>query len=233
MNAKNRGFTLVELNLSVMFVALLILGIAMTTIQVTRMYQKGVTVKAVNQVGRDVVEQMRRDFAAASPRAVVFALDNPSSGRICLGGVSYLYNSAANLTSGSADGIYNEDVTPSHKLTLVRVEDRSGVYCQTDASGEFEVKNLQSGATYTELLEADAVPLAVHRLSAEAYMDSNTGSGLHQALYSIGITLGTNEAGTVDDADVTCEPPTKSQANFDNCFVSEFKTVVRAGEVSQ
>lgn len=228
MKTNRRGFTLVELNLSVVFVALLILGIAMTTIQVTRMYQKGATIRSVNQVGRDLTEQLRRDFAAASPSAV--NLDEVSVGRICLGNVSYLYNDAVTLNDG-AEGIKNPS---GDKVVLARVNDRSGSYCQRDSApgGGFIKPNLEAGDDATELLATDVIPLAVHEITADTYLASDS-NGISQTVYRLAITVGTNEVETVDETTSTCRPPTESTANFDNCFVSEFETIVRAGEITR
>lgn len=232
MATKQRGFTLVELNLSVAFVAILILGIAMTTVQVTRMYQKGVTVKTVNQVGRDVSEQLRRDFAAASPGAV--NLEHVAAGRVCLGSVSYLYNNAVSLNDDGASTIKGADGIES--LVLVRVEDPSGTYCQRESPGgpgaPFVKSHLEADDEATELLEADVVPMAVHEFEAETYLSSES-NGISQSVYRLAVTLGTNQVDTVDNTTTTCLPPTESSANFDNCFVSKFETVVRAGEISR
>lgn len=235
MATKQRGFTLVELNLSVAFVAILILGIAMTTVQVTRMYQKGVTVKTVNQVGRDITEQLRRDFAAASPSAV--NLDSAGSGRVCLGNVSYLFNDAVNLNDeDDSNNIKWSDGIES--VVLVRVEDPSGTYCQRESPGglgaPFIKQHIESGdeAGANELLAADTVPLAIHQFDAMTSL-SNASGGIRQSIYQLAVTLGTNEVETVDNTARTCLPPTESSANFDNCFVSKFETVVRAGEISR
>lgn len=231
MRTDKRGFTLVELNISVLFVALLILGVALTTVQVTRMYQKGVTVKTVNQTGRDIIEQLRRDFANASPGVVNLA--EVANGRICLGSASYLYNDAAVLNDGSAtNGILDLRTTPSRELTLVRVVDSQGLYCERD-SGSFVQPNLLADADATELLVADAVPLAVHGFTARSFLNQETNTG-RQSLYKIDIMIGTNEVDTLDNGSkTTCKPPTDNQANFEGCFVSQFETIVRAGEITQ
>lgn len=223
------GFTLVELNLSVTFVAILILGIALTTIHVAGMYQRGVTVKTVNQVGRDVFEQMRRDFANASPSLV--NLTEVDQGRVCLGGASYVYNDAVVLNNGISDGI--QDWT-GEEVSLVRVADGSGEFCERVSPGGVFVRPIIAESDdSTELLESDAIPLAVHDFGASLFAGTDSG-GLHQSLYRLQLTLGTNEADTTTEgAKITCKPPTDNQANFDSCFVSEFQTVVRSGEVSR
>lgn len=51
---KSRGFTIIELMLSMTFLAMLMLVIALTTIQISNIYNKGVTLREVNQAGRSV-----------------------------------------------------------------------------------------------------------------------------------------------------------------------------------
>lgn len=225
----NKGFTLVELNLSMIFVAMLILGVAFITIQTTKMYQRGVTIKTVNQVGRDVFEQLRRDFANAVPGVV--NLSEVSNGRICLGSASYVYNTAAVLNNSSADGItYNGD-----KVTLMRISDANGMYCQRvggGTTGAFEHPNVSPSADVTEFLARDVVALAIHNFTATTRQTSNT-RGITQALYQISMTIGTNEVDTIDGVAMNCKPPTDNQSNFDNCFVSEFTTIVRGNGDTQ
>ena len=57
----NRGFTLVELLLAMAGVAVLLISITVTTIQLTNMYHKGITIKSINQSGREVGDLIRRD----------------------------------------------------------------------------------------------------------------------------------------------------------------------------
>lgn len=228
MKINNRGFTLVELNLSMLFVALLILGVAMTTLQVSRMYQKGITVKTVNQVGREVVEQLRRDFSTANQS--VLNLDEVGVGRMCLGSVSYLFNNAVILNGSPSLGIKNPS---GQKVVLTRVIDSTASYCQRDGGGSFVKPNIVAGDDFTELLATDTISLAIHNLEADEYLEGGSGS-VKQALYGLVVGIGTNEVDTTSTDETTiCKPPTDGEANFESCFVTEFEIVVRAGEITQ
>lgn len=56
--AKNKsGFTMVELSLTMAFVGVLLITIAIITTNIVTIYQKGLTVKAVNSVGRGLVDE--------------------------------------------------------------------------------------------------------------------------------------------------------------------------------
>ena len=61
-----KGFTLVELMLAMAGVAVLLVSIVVTTMQLMGMYHKGLTVKSINQAGREINDMIRRDSLAAS-----------------------------------------------------------------------------------------------------------------------------------------------------------------------
>lgn len=68
-----KGFTLVELALALAFVAVLLLTIAYLTIHVTTVYEKGLAMKAVNSVGKELVDDFSRAISA-SPAVTVDSL---------------------------------------------------------------------------------------------------------------------------------------------------------------
>ena len=110
MSRNNRGFTIVELTIAVAFLSVLMLAILTISMAAGKMYVKGDTNKAINQAGRDFSDAIRRDFLAAGVGTItppiinnVGPVDNPLiSGRMCLGAVDYLWNTAALLNSSSA-----------------------------------------------------------------------------------------------------------------------------------
>lgn len=52
------GFTMVELSITLAFLALLLISIAVITTNIIAIYQKGMTIKAVNSVGRGLIEEL-------------------------------------------------------------------------------------------------------------------------------------------------------------------------------
>ncbi len=212
---RRRGFTLVELNLAMIFVSILLIAVALTTIHVTRIYQKGLTVKTINQIGREVSSQLQRDIAQAVPSEITeFGFGQTK--RLCLGEVSYLYN-----LPGASSPIRDPDGNAIH---LVRTQDLDSQWCKLSMSG---IPMQLTAGGYSELLTNDVISLAIHDLRLEDYTSSDS----RQALYHIEMLLGTNEEHTVDGG--TCRPPSDNQANFDYCFVAEFETIVKAGGVSE
>lgn len=213
------GFTLVELNIALIFVALLLLAVAATTIYVGSIYQKGMSLKSINQTGRQVVEQLRRDIAQ-TPSSKITNLTVGDTGRVCLGGVSYVYN--------TADGL-NSDVTTiqlirdsnREPVRLARIIDPSSAWCANSAT----LYDIAADASYTELLSIDdTTPLAVYNFSVLSRLTAGE-AAKQQSLQQMTIRLGTNGKGTTSSGE--CLPPTDNAANFDYCSVREFTTLIR------
>lgn len=59
------GFTMVELMLAMAFVAVLLITIAIVTTNIITIYQKGLTLKAVNSVGRGLIDEMTSSINTA------------------------------------------------------------------------------------------------------------------------------------------------------------------------
>jgi len=59
------GFTIIELMLAMTFVATLLISIAIVTINIVSIYQKGLALKAVNNVGRSLIEELTTSINSA------------------------------------------------------------------------------------------------------------------------------------------------------------------------
>ncbi len=64
-NHTKSGFTIVEVTLSLAFIGMLIIAIAMILVNIFALYQKGLTVKSVNSVGRNIVSELTNAINAA------------------------------------------------------------------------------------------------------------------------------------------------------------------------
>ncbi len=69
------GFTLIELSLAMAFIALLLIAIAVVTINIIAIFQKGATLKAVNSVGRSLIDDLTSTINA-SPSVDTISLCN-------------------------------------------------------------------------------------------------------------------------------------------------------------
>jgi type II secretory pathway pseudopilin PulG len=116
-NRNKKGFTLIELMLSVGFIGFLLVTIALTIIQIMGLYNKGLTLKEVDSVSRVVVRDMQQGISGASMFTVRYEdgstpeedykvattlqdadehgvdyYSNDAGGRLCTGVYSYIWN---------------------------------------------------------------------------------------------------------------------------------------------
>ncbi len=108
-----QGFTLIELMLAMTFVSVLLVAIAMTVIQMANIYNRGMTVKELNQASREVTDDLRRTTASSevfaanvdgSDTADFFIIRTGSTaigGRLCMGSESYIWNYTSAVDAGT------------------------------------------------------------------------------------------------------------------------------------
>ena len=230
---RSQGFTIIETTIVMAFVALLALSVVFVSVYIGKMYAKGVTLKALNQVGRDVSDVMRRDVTASQPQRIKYVTTggpNEFIGRLCLGEVSYVWNSAGLLRNPSA-ATPKMKTNTNKEVHLVRVIDSSARYCTPNATGVYPVQ-IAAGETYSEMLMNTDNELAIYSFVFTSLHSSSNPSAAPEGLYNIKFALGTNQTDTTlvaPDGTVTCKPPTDSSANFDFCSVRDFDLLIRAG----
>jgi prepilin-type N-terminal cleavage/methylation domain-containing protein len=103
----SRGFTMIELLFAMSFVSVLLIIILTATIGITRIYNKGITLKQVNQSGAAIGSELEASMASASAPLGTSAVDK---GRLCLGTYSYVWNTPTvapqnTLSDGTAIGM--------------------------------------------------------------------------------------------------------------------------------
>ncbi len=234
MNQNNKGFTLVELMFAMSFIAILLMAIAMTVIQISNMYSRGLTLKEVNQAGRSLSSELTHGVAASAPFLVsglgtkYIILPDGSGGRLCLGQYSYIWNYGKSLT-GSLPLSNKYTSASSTKIRFVRVPDGTGFYCTTVAPAPLPDVD-PAGAV--ELLDVGDLDLAVHNFAIST-VDSASDSRTHQSLYFISFVIGTNEQAALNSDQSTCLPPSNLAADLNYCSVNQFDIVARAGKAVQ
>ncbi|HSW90504.1 MAG TPA: hypothetical protein VLF64_00745 [Candidatus Saccharimonadales bacterium] len=228
------GFTLVEVTLAIAFLSILLIAILTITVTAGKLYIKGSTNQTINQSGRDFADTVRRDFLASgismiagSPTgaAITLGSGNLTSGRICLGTVSYLWNSAALLNAPNTDevtiGVSN---TP---VKFARVVNPKQSYCDKDASGKYPT-NIPSTEQVIDLFGGSGRDYALYSMAMTPV--AITGD---KGMYQISYTLGTNESGTTQkdstNSFVQCKPNNSLTADFNYCSVDDFDMIVRVG----
>lgn len=235
--SRTKGFTIIELLLAMTFVSILLLGIAMTVIQIGSIYNKGLTMKSVDQAGRALSDDIRRILSQSQPFVVnsssfyvgrLPATDRsalPDGGRLCTGLYSYIWNSGEALAKQKPLNEYasaraSTQTDTNNEIRFIRVQDGGGQYC-ADPSRPIEKSRS------TELLATKSGDLAVQDFSISQL--SPIDNPLGQALYRIKLVIGTNNQDALDTMDMTCRPPADDKSLQDFCAINRFDFTAQAG----
>jgi prepilin-type N-terminal cleavage/methylation domain-containing protein len=233
-HARNHGFTLIELMLSMTFISVLLVAIAMTTIQISNIYNRGITLREVNQVGRAISDDIQRSIASSTPFDVTPQVDNSAAtadskyvvrdggGRLCLGSYTYAWNYGNALKGGQGVPAVFNKFNDNQPVRFVKVADASGSLCD-------DPEALIVRSNTTDLLSSGDRDLALHKFSiVKTAEDASVG----QALYAISMTIGTNDRAQLTSNDASCRPPAEGIGSEDYCSVNQFEIVARAGNRS-
>jgi prepilin-type N-terminal cleavage/methylation domain-containing protein len=221
-----QGFTLIEMTIVMAFLSILLIAILTLTITAGKMYVKGITNKSINQSGREIQDIVRRDFSTTNLAMVSSVIETGSgnvTGRICLGAVSYLWNTAGILNDTTSNGSTYRIKSGANPIRFVRVVDTNASMCVKGGTGKYPT-DIPSSLAATELLGGDGRDFALY--SMDIVPAASNGSA---ALYQIRYTVGTNEEGTTDASAgyVQCKTNDSVTADFNYCSVSDFDMIVR------
>ena len=247
---KQQGFTLIELMLAMTFVSFLLLGIAMTIIQVGAIYNQGTTTKEINQASREINDDLRRNISAAglvtiaddyalNPTSAVSEAD-ASGGRLCLGTYSYIWNYAKAIQSKSAADanmyVTKYEATAAQPnpgtFQLIKVPDTGRVYCAKNGVGALTYRNIRADDVprAQELLKTGDHSLGVHHLSFLTPVPASANNDVTgQRIYSLTYVIGTSPTGALNPTQTACLPAGEDGADPLYCNVQQFSLVVRAG----
>lgn len=233
---RQKGFTIIELTLSMAFVSVLLLAIVMTAIQAGRIYNKGVVLESVNQASRDIGDSIRRDFMQSDAAhvsqtdesgAVIILpeVGEPMSGRFCLGGYSYLWNYPSVLEAALAGESVSGPVVKRGDtiINFVRVVDDGGSFCAS-SDGNYET-NIGADRQLMSMLDEkgdQGVVLAIHELGIEPVLANSNSS---EALFRVNYTIGTSAQAEINGQQ--CRPPADGSANDQFCAINQFEMIVR------
>lgn len=234
-NNSSAGFTLVELTLAMVFISLLLLGIAMLTMQISMIYNKGLTTRAVNEAGQLVSSDIQRTLDSSKPISVKFAENGgiPTGGRLCSDLTVYAWNYGKYLNDPSAFNRYQSNLGPSSSglIRLVKFSSGGVDYC-TPVHGVYP--DIPVGAN--ELLTSGDVDLAVHSFTLNkdatgAYGETVFGdSSGSQRIYQVSIVIGTSEQSVLDSNVDGCKTP-QNRLEDQYCSVNKFTFTARAGNI--
>ncbi len=230
---KQEGFTLIELMLAMTFIAMLLVAIALTTIQISNIYNRGITLREVNQAGRSISDEMQRTIASSIPFDVTPKVGNPPApassryvewaggGRLCLGNYTYAWNYGKALVGGpTAPAILNKYTSdPNAQIRLVKVEDPSGALCTVTTSSIDRTKS-------TDLLTSGDRDLVLHNFKITRTSDE---AATGQSIYAISMVIGTNDRQQLTTDDTSCKAPGDGVGDETYCSVNQFDVIARAG----
>lgn len=233
----SKGFTLVELMLSMAFVGILLLAISVTSMHIMNTYTKGLTIRELNQSGRAISDDIQRTIAMSAPFIVSPAKTGdatdlsesryvtlPGGGRLCTGLFTYAWNygNTSEISGATQTRVYNTFENSSDIIRLIKVDDAGGALC-TDINRRIERSKAK------DLLVAGDRNLAVQKMTIElGTRDDASG----QALYAISLILGTNDHSQLDASSSRCLPPSEGSGYEAFCAVNQFNIIARAGNRS-
>ena len=217
--------------LSMTFISVLLVAIAMTTIQISNIYNKGITLRQVNQAGRSVSSELQQSIASSVPFDVTPKSDNAPAtlasryvkrdggGRLCLGSYTYAWNYGKALAGGAgAPAVYNK-YDNNQPVRFAKIEDAGGALCS-------DVNKVIPKAKAAELLSSGDRDLVLHSFSITQTAND---PGIHQALYGITMVIGTNDREQLTTDNASCKPPATGVGDEDYCSVNQWDIIARAG----
>ena len=223
-----QGFTLIELMLAMTFISILLLSITMVGIQAGRMYSRGVVLRDVNQAGRDISDMFRRDFLQANAGKInitglrVPNNENWTTGRLCLGAHSYVWNNPKYLDDPSLLGANRLFKVDGNPINLVRVVDADGGLCKRDGSGKYpETVDMAKSSNLLRSISSGDGSIGVHNVTLEKITSDNS----REALYKLTFTLGTSKMSEIRNS--SCKAPDETDSNFEFCAINKFEMIVR------
>lgn len=240
---QQQGFTIIELMLSMTFVAILLLGIAMTIIQVGNIYNKGMALRQINQSARDISDDLRKSVSGSSVTALAqdyieaapAGPDPGPGGRLCLGSFSYVWNFAKSHQGEENAAVpdpniirYTSAAKRNVKINLLKIPDGGKMYCQKNSTGKFTYQSVQAAdeTRSKELLAGGDHTIGLQKF-AVALVASDAVTT--QKMYTLDFILGTGSVTAMNADQSACLPPNDLASDIAYCNVREFNLVLRAG----
>lgn len=236
-----KGFTIIELTLAMTFVSILLVSVAMLSIQLINQYTRGATLKEVNQAGTEVINDIKRTMGQAQLQdngvrtRDIRASGNPDPiGKVlCIGNYSYIASNAVALEEGNGVMVGSGGSTTEARMAKVR--DMGGLLC-SPTNTELD-DGVYENQDVVELLPAGSRLLAVRDLTVSPNgMPTDTSSPLYAAFQQgrgfYTITLQISAGTTSEMAGGECRAPSDTESNINFCAIDVFKFSSRVGSSS-
>jgi hypothetical protein len=141
-----------------------------------------------------------------------------------VGRFTYAWNLGKAIAGGSgAPAIYNKYTGDATLVRLVKVTDPGGLLCDSPNA-------TINRSDASELLNSGDRDLVVHTFTVTKGSEDIV---IRQALYSIVITIGTNNQAQLLADSTSCKAPSNGTGNIDYCSVNQFDITARAGNKVQ
>ena len=210
------------------FISVLLLAIALSIIQIGTIYNKGMTLREVNQAGRTMSDDVRRNFM--SSKAVSLTSDyitHSAGGRLCLGDYTYIWNFEDAITKRDTNvtTLTSSDVP----VRFVKVPDPGKGYC-VRSEGVFVNRTILEAdeSRMTELLKQGDRTLSIHQFSVNPSAEA-VDTVTQQQLYELSFVIGTGDVNALTEDRRYCAAPGTDGADFNYCAVQQFTIVIKAG----
>lgn len=237
MTRANRqaGYTVIELTLSMVFITALLLGIALTVVQIVTAYNKGITTTEVNQAGRSLSDEISRAISQSGKfDADAHFRSIDTGGRICTGQNTYIWNYAKAIEDSDVNRtIYQGGVTDP--IYFIKIADTGQLYCQMNAlETQFTLKEVPQADAF-ELLKPGERSLNIFQFDL-ALVDGGNDGLSRQKLYQVSFTIGAGATTALNEDQTACLAPGEtnptdptSRADPPYCTIQQFQLVIRSG----
>lgn len=239
------GFTIIELMLALVFVAFILVFMALTLVQMMRIYDKAISMRQVNQAGRTITEDISESMRAQLPEKIT--TDFVSSGLLCVGSTVYRWNPlfTAPLNTQLRDAARNTSAAPVNPSGAMMVRK---VFSNANATCDIATADSTSASAF---VAGSIAPLLTGR-SRVIWASARPTTGINdRKLIELTFIIGTHDRTEVDtaieqnrltdgpynsfnitphrertstSASITCLPG--SGGNY--CAFAEFKTIIYA-----
>jgi len=222
-----KGFTLVELLLAMSFISLLLLAVSMTIIQIANIYNRGLIIKELNQVSREIGDELELAMRSSSAFSITPGanryVNNSTGGRLCMGQYTYVWNYGKAIDAKKQD--LNVD-TEGRVIVFSKVQDTGASYCTPGTNGTYPKIDPSKAS---EMIQSSEHALWIHAFTVSSEPTASDPLSSQQ-LYRISFSLGTADIKALNNTQTACVTPDVDPINSDlnYCSIQKFTIVLRA-----
>jgi len=224
------------------FLSILLLAISMLTLQISSIYNKGLTLRAVNESGQQLSAEIQRTLNAANPESVEFIEDPPKTGgRLCVGTLIYAWNYISDPGFVSETNRLNTYKQADGKnIRFSKFSGKADRYCKDqDETPAISYVKLEEPSpapqlsNFTPILSGGDADLLIRSFSLSKTVAPL--GDVKQAIYTVSFTMGTNTADLITSGaggNDRCDIALGSKIDDEYCAVNKFTFTARAGRIN-